>query len=284
MQRPFHHHPLAVAAALACLAPAALAQTAPDASLPSYLADRGRGTPTSMFGTYVAKGELLLYPFVEYERSSAYDYNPSDFGKGPDRDFAGRYRAFEELIFLGYGLTEDLAIELEAAAIQTRLERSPRDGSALPRTLSSSGLGDLQTQVDWRFLRETATTPDLWAYTEVVFPHQQNDALIGTDAWETKFGLGAIKGFSWGTVSGRLTLEHAGSATEWGEWAVEYLKRLSPAWRLYGGVEGNSPDASAIFELQWHFSDHAFLKLNSAFGLTAGEPEWAPEVGVMFVF
>ncbi|MGE5860715.1 MAG: hypothetical protein ACM34J_09190, partial [Ignavibacteria bacterium] len=34
--------------------------------LPEYLKDRGPGIPTSMFGTYIKKGELLLYPFFEY--------------------------------------------------------------------------------------------------------------------------------------------------------------------------------------------------------------------------
>ena len=35
--------------------------------LPVYLRDRGRNViPTSMFGTYVKPGELLIYPFFEY--------------------------------------------------------------------------------------------------------------------------------------------------------------------------------------------------------------------------
>ena len=32
---------------------------------PPYLQDRGTGVATSMFGTYVQKGELLVYPFFE---------------------------------------------------------------------------------------------------------------------------------------------------------------------------------------------------------------------------
>lgn len=38
--------------------------------LPFYLKDRGTGIPTSMFGTYVRKEEVLVYPFYEYY----YDY------------------------------------------------------------------------------------------------------------------------------------------------------------------------------------------------------------------
>ena len=38
--------------------------------LPFYLKDRGTGIATSMFGTYVRSGGLLLYPFIEYYRDS----------------------------------------------------------------------------------------------------------------------------------------------------------------------------------------------------------------------
>ena len=31
--------------------------------LPSYLKDRVQEIPTSMFGTYINRGELLFYPF-----------------------------------------------------------------------------------------------------------------------------------------------------------------------------------------------------------------------------
>ena len=43
-----------------------LAQPLPVEELPYYLQDRGTGIPTSQFGTYVRKGELLIYPFYEY--------------------------------------------------------------------------------------------------------------------------------------------------------------------------------------------------------------------------
>jgi hypothetical protein len=43
-----------------CLEGLTIAQ---EAEVPIYLKDRGTGIPTSMFGTYVSKGELLFYPF-----------------------------------------------------------------------------------------------------------------------------------------------------------------------------------------------------------------------------
>ena len=34
--------------------------------LPAWLRDRGDGVSSSMFGTYIQKGQLLVYPFFEY--------------------------------------------------------------------------------------------------------------------------------------------------------------------------------------------------------------------------
>jgi hypothetical protein len=63
--------------------------------LPTFLQDRGAGVPTSMFGTCVQQGELLIYPFFEYYLNNDGEYAPNDFGLGLDKDFRGRYRASE---------------------------------------------------------------------------------------------------------------------------------------------------------------------------------------------
>jgi hypothetical protein len=52
---------------LLCAVPVAAQQQPPDPpAAPEWLRDRGEGLPTSMFGTYIRKGEFLLYPFFEY--------------------------------------------------------------------------------------------------------------------------------------------------------------------------------------------------------------------------
>lgn len=48
-----------------------------------------------MFGTYVRRGELLVYPFFEYYVDDNYEYKPSEFGFTPAVDYRGRYRASE---------------------------------------------------------------------------------------------------------------------------------------------------------------------------------------------
>ncbi len=50
--------------------------------LPVYLQDRGSGIPTSMFGTYVRPGELLVYPFIEFYMDSDAEYSPDELGYG----------------------------------------------------------------------------------------------------------------------------------------------------------------------------------------------------------
>ena len=273
----------------ACIGAAALpmvANAAEEKDLPVYLQDRGTGLPTSMFGTYIRKGELLVYPFFEYYLDNDYEYKPEELGYGLDEDFRGKYRATEGLLFLGYGITDWLAVEIEAAVIKASLEKSSDDPSDTPAKIEESGTGDVEGQLRARFLRETEGRPEIFGYFEAVSPQQKDKVLIGTPDWELKYGMGAIKGFSWGTLTARVAVEYSmeDSKGELGEYAVEYLKRISPTWRVYLGVEGAQDEVELIPEAQLHFSDSIYLKLNSAFGVTSKATDWAPEVGVVFSF
>ena len=252
--------------------------------LPAYLKDRGTGIPTSMFGTYIHPGELLVYPFFEYYYDNNMEYEPAELGFSLKRDFRGPYRASEGLIFLGYGLTDRLAFELEAAVIKASLEKSSDDPSAMPAKLNESGLGDVQTQIDWRWLTETDTRPEVFSYAEVVYPHDKDKVLIGTSDWEIKVGTGLIRGFSWGTLTARAALEYAAAddKAELGEVAVEYLKRVSRSLRVYLGIEGTQDEVELIAEAQWHLNPFMFVKFNNAVGVTSKATDWAPEVGIMF--
>ena len=254
--------------------------------LPSYLKDRGQEIPTSMFGTYINRGELLFYPFFEYYHDHNLEYAPNELGFDSDEDFRGRYRAYEGLVFLCYGLTDNISVEVEVAVIDATLEKSPDDPSPLPAKLSESGLGDVQMQVNWMWRKETAKRAGFFSYAEVVFPFNKKKILIGTSDWEFKVGTGVIRGFSWGTMTVRAAVEYsmAESKLDIGEVAIEYLKRLSPHWRVYIGVEGTQDEIELITEFQWHISKKVFVKLNNAFGLTSKATDWAPEVGIMFRF
>ena len=253
--------------------------------LPVYQRDRGRGViPTSMFGTYVKPGELLVYPFYEYYKDGDAEYSPQELGSGPDEDYRGTYEANEYLIFLGYGLTRSISLELEAAAIQAELEKSPDDTTSGPDELSERGLGDVQMQINWLWHRETASRPAGFTYFEVVFPLQKDKTIIGTQDWEFKLGVGGIRGTRWGTFTGRFAIEYDRSEEvfEIGEIAVEYLKRISPNFRWYTGIEGVQDEWELIPELQIFLSNYLFIKLNSAVALTSKATDFAPEVGFVF--
>lgn len=252
--------------------------------LPAYLKDRGEGMATSMFGTYIGKGELLVYPFYEYYLDNNLEYKPAEFGYGLEDDFEGKFRASEGLFFIAYGITDWLAIEFEAAIIKASLEKSPDDPSNMPAKIEESGTGDVEGQIRARWVRENQRRPEIFSYFEAVSPQQKDKLLIGTPDWELKFGSGLIKGFSWGTVTTRVGVEYLLEDSSWdiGEFAVEYLKRLSPAWRIYLGVEGTQDEIGLITEAQWHFADFAYLKINNGFGITSKATDWAPEIGVLF--
>ena len=251
--------------------------------LPAYLRDRGQGTSLSQFASYVQKRELIIYPFYEYYHDSDYEYSPNELGQALDQDFRGSYKANEVLLFLAYGVTERLAIELEAAYIDAELEKSNEDPTSLPAKISESGVGDVEGQIRYRWALETSSRPEIFSYFETVGPTQDEGSLIGTTDWEFKLGFGVMRGYSWGTVTGRGAVEYdlAEDAAALGELAVEYVRRLSAKWRVYGGFEGTQDEVSVITEAQWHFVPRGCLKMNSGFGLTSKATDWAPEVGVM---
>lgn len=259
--------------------------TPTDSTLPTYLEDRGTGVATSMFGTYIRKGELIVYPFFEYYRDKDFEYKPSELGFAGEQDFRGRYRASEGLLFLGYGLTDDFALEMEAAVISASLRKSAQDDSAVPAELEESGLGDVEGQLRWRWRREDEGRPEFFSYAEVVIPHAKNKPLIGTPDVELKLGTGMIRGFTWGTLTVRAAVEYAAASTsqfDIGEYAVEYLKRVSPRWRFYAGIEGTQDEVSLIAEAQWHLARNVFIRLNNGLGLTSKATGWTPEVGILF--
>src|SRR5262245_48598079 len=101
---------------------AAMGQSQP----PPWLADRGEGIATSLFVTYVARHELLVYPFYEYTKTTAFEYKPSELGYAGGEDFLGKTVEQEYLLYLGYGITDRVAVELEVAAYaKTTFDKDP---------------------------------------------------------------------------------------------------------------------------------------------------------------
>ena len=101
---------------------------------------------------------------------------------------------------------------------------------------------------------------------------------------EYKFGTGVVRGLSWGTVTVRAAVASSGGSFEIGEYAVEYLRRVSKRVRLFAAVEGSEDELELIGQAQVFLTPNISLKLNNAVGVTSKATDWAPEIGVMISF
>ena len=280
---------LALALAIMLVALPARAQ-AQGAVLPGHLRDRGLGVPASMFATYISRGQLLLFPFVAYSRDKNREYQPARLGYGLNEDFRGRYRSSERQLFVSYGFTDRLAVEVEASILHATLDKAPNDSSATPARIEESGFGDIEGQLRLRLATESERRPEIFGYLEVTAPTQRRAVLLGDRIWEFRPGIGLIRGFSWGTMTARVNGEYNHEAGHWdlGEFSIEYLKRLSPAWRvnlaLEGGETASFDEWDLVSGVQWRIRDGLFLKLDNAIGLSSKATDWAPQLGLMLSF
>jgi hypothetical protein len=263
---------------------------AQDSPEPIYLRDRGAGVASSLTGIYIQKAELLVHPFFEYVRDHNREYQPQDFGVGPDVDFRGRSRRQAAQLFLGYGVTDWLALEFEGAYLRETLHKSTRDTFPTPTKIDESGITDLEAQIRLRPLRETAGRPEVFAFLEITARAQAGKLLIGDPDWDLRPGVGLTRGFSWGTLTARVTGEYnrAGKNLDFGEVALGYLKRLHPAWRVYLGVEGGEGGAMDEWELipgvQWSPVSTILVRLESPLGVSSKAADWSPQFGLVFTF
>jgi hypothetical protein len=282
---------LALSAGIPACANSALAQArGEDAELPGYLRDRGTGIPASQFGTFIRRGELLVFPFFAYSLDNNREYQPINLGFGLSQDFRGRFRSSEELIFIGYGVTDWLALEFEAAHITASLAKSSSDPSAMPAKIKDSGVGDIEGQLRVRFLSEREHRPEFFGFLEMTPASQRDKVLIAEPNWDLKPGIGVIRGFSWGTMVVKIAAEYNREAKspDLGEVTIEYHKRLSSSWHLNAGIEGGEGGAPDEFDLvtgiRWRLSDLLSLKVDNAVGISSKATDWAPQVGLMFSY
>ena len=262
-------------------------RAAEPAGMPPYLYDRGDGIPTSLFGTYVRENELLVYTFYEYTRSNNFEYKPSELGYAGDSDFFGKVIEREFLVFFAYAFSDSLAVEFESALHSSiDFRKDPADTGNIPGSIRESGLGDTETNVLWRFQKESETRPETTFFFKTVFPLQKNKTLLGTQDWEFSPGVVLTKGFSFGTLAFKLSANYDGGERklELGEYAIDYLKRLSQNWRVVASLEGEQDELSLIGEVQYTLGKNAMLKINTGLGVTKKAPDFAPEVGVLFRF
>jgi hypothetical protein len=167
------------------------------------------------------------------------------FGFPSDEDFRGPYKSTEAALFLAYGVTDWLAVELEGSLITADFEKSPADTFGTPATIRESGLAAVAGSLRLRFVRERGSRPEFFGSVEVLPPQHGDKVLIGDAEWDVKGEIGAVRQYRWGTMTFRTTIEYNRGDTHWdlGETSLEYPRRLSPNWRVLVGIEGGEGGA-----------------------------------------
>jgi len=280
---------VALSSALIC-AVIATAAPAQETQLPPHLRDRGRGVRTSVFGTYVEPRQWLVLPAVGFARDHNFEYNPMEWGYGTQVDLRGKLRSSEGQMFLAYGVNDWLAFELEGSYVSARFDKSPSDTSGTPAQIKQSGITDFAGQARLRLVQERGRRPEIFASLEFIPSTQKQKFLIGDKRSDLKGEIGLVRGYHFGTMTLRTTIEWNREDKKWdfGETSLEYLRQLSPAWRLFLAIEGGEGGAPDEFVLvtaaQWRISNRAFLKLSNGLGLMSKSTDWEPQVGIMLAF
>src|SRR6267378_2648627 len=234
-------------------------------SVPPNLRDRGRGVRTSEFQTYIERHHVLVLPSVAHVRDHNLEYNPLDWGYGNQTDLRGTFRNSS-----------------------ARFERSSRDTTATPARIRESGVGDFAGQVRVRFAPERGRRPEIWGSVEVIPANLKRKVLIGDKLTDVKSEIGLTRGFHFGTMTLRTTVEYNHGDHHWdlGETSLEYLRRLSPAWRILLAIEGGetgAPDEWVFVTAgQWRIANGCYLKLANAVGLMSKSTDWEPQVGILW--
>lgn len=261
---------------------------AQDTGLPDYLADRGDAIRTSLLATYIRPREFIFYPFYEYTRTSNFEYKATDLNLVGDVDYLGKKVDQEYLVYLAYAWNDSWMFEFESALhASVEFTKAGNDPvTAVPSKLKESGLGDTEAQLRWRYSKETETRPEITIMFQTEFPLQKKKVLLGTQDWGFGTGFVLTKGYPSGTYSfrGQLNYDRKDRETAFGEFGLDYLKKLSQTWTVGLALEGEGSEVAFIGEAQYNFSRNAMLKLNSGFGLTKKDRQVAPEIGVLFRF
>ncbi len=251
--------------------------------------ERSSGIPTSQFGIFVSRGELLVFPFAAITRDHNREYQPAQLGYGLSEDFRGHFRSTQAQLFVAYGVTDWLAIELEGARLSARLDKSPSDPSAVPARIEESGIGDIEGNVRIRFMMEGARRPQLYGFVELTPRTLAGKRLIGEQYWDAKPGVGLVRSFRWGTINARIAAEwnREAKSPDLGEVELEYLKRLTPRFginlALAGGESGTNDEWTVVGGLRWKLTRWVALKLDGTFGIMSKATDLETQAGVLLI-
>lgn len=249
--------------------------------------DAGAGIRTSMIETYVEPHQLLIYPFYAYTWDHNFEYQPSMFGGSSIEDFRAHYQSHEGAVFLAYGVTDWLAVEIEGSQIAATFDKSPADSTGTPVRIQASGTADIGGQFRFRFGHGRDHRPEFFGSVEILPPAHGDQPLIGDAQWDVKGEIGAMRAYRWGTMTFRTTIEYNRGDTQWdlGETSLEYLRQMAPSWRLLLGIEGGeggAPDDYVVVAAgHWRIARDLDLKVANGLGLFSKSTDWEAQLGLM---
>jgi len=250
--------------------------------------DSSRGLRTSMPETYVARHQLLVFPFGALSRDHNFEYQPASFGIASDQDYRGHFRTNEAQLFLAYGISDWLAVEVETSDIHARFQKAPDDTSGTPAIINQTGLSDFQGQIRMRLGRERGRRPEFFAGIEILPPLHPHQALIGDGQWDVKGEIGATRTYGWGAMTLRTTIEYNRGDTHWdlGESSLEFLRPVSRNWRVFAAIEGGEggapDDWTLVTAAGWRVANGVTLKFANAVGIFSKAVDWEPQFGLLW--
>ena len=252
------------------------------------LRDRGAGIRTSEFQTYIQRGQFFIIPAVSYVKDHNLEYSPFDWGYGSQDGLRAAFHGSSAQLLLAYGVTDWLAFELEGSYLKAHFERDAQDTSATPSQIDESGVGDFAVQARMRFAHERGSRPEIWGSLEFIPASNTGKLLIGDKPSDLKGEIGLTKGYQFGTMTLRTTIEYNHGDHHWdlGETSIEYLRRLSTNWRVMAAVEGGEGGAPDEFvfvtSFQARLARSVVLNFGNSFGLMSKSTDLEPYVGLRF--
>src|SRR5438034_7372372 len=82
-------------------------------------------------------------------------------------DFRAHYQSHEGAVFLAYGVTDWLAVEIEGSQIAATFDKSPADSTGTPARIQASGTADIGGQFRFRFGHGRDHRPEFFGSVEI---------------------------------------------------------------------------------------------------------------------
>jgi len=172
--------------------------------------------------------------------------------------------------------------------VSARFERSSLDTSGTPATIKESGFTDLAAQARLRLASEQGKATEIFASLEFIPATHRGKKLI-SDRWtDLKGEIGLVRGFQFGTMTLKTTVEWNHGTTlgpRQHRWST--CDRCRPSggcsWRSRAARAGAMDEWVFVTAAQWRISIAPFSSFPTASAWRRIH-DWEPQVGIMLAF